>query len=236
MTKISLWVFVAVVFSAGIAGTKLFSIQKQRELDALEQSPDHNKISWHVKKAKLKGEKQVTLSPFRVDYPGGGSDLPEALSYFSVAVVQPVASVTGTVNDYSVTTWYKLKILEYLSKRDTPCITCPTLEQVPQSLLPINQDEVVLNMAGGSYLIDGVNVITPSNHLPLEKSKQYLLLLSTTSSGTALIGAGPAGAFLIDENHKLQAVGDSSHRIQHDMSSKFDSDEFVLRQSLNASH
>src|ERR1700749_4901187 len=203
MMRLALYVIVAVVISAGVIGTKISSIQKQRELDALEKSADHNKLSWYAKKAKLQGEQEVTLPPFSVDYPGGGSDLPEALSYFSVAIVQPVASVTGTANDYSVTTWYKVKILEYLSKRDTTCSTCPALEEVPQSLLPLNEDEVVLNMAGGSYLIDGVKVITPTNHLPIEKSKKYLLLLSTTSSGTALIGGGPAGAFLIDENHKL---------------------------------
>jgi hypothetical protein len=236
MVKVAISILAIVVLSAGVVSTKLSSMQKQRELEALEKSPDYNKLSWHAKKAKLKGEKQVTLPAPAIDYPGGGADLNQALSNFSVAIVQPVASETGAINDYSVTNWYKVKVLEYLSKKDSPCITCPTLEQVPQSLLPLGQDEVVLDMVGGNMVIDGVNITMAAKHFPLKKSKKYLLLLVTNPSGTALIGAGPLGAFLIDDDDKLKPVGDASHHLARDMISNFGSDVSMLRQHLKASH
>lgn len=236
MLKAAILVLAIAVLSAGVVSKRLSSIQGQRELEALEKSPDYNKLSWHAKRAKLKGEKQVRLPPPAIDYPGSGSDLNAALSGFSVAIVQPVASATAAINDYTVTTWYKVKVLEYLSKKDPPCLTCPTLEQVPQSLLPLGQDEVVLDMVGGSVLIDGVNVSMAANHPPLRKSNKYLLLLATTSSGTALVGAGPEGAFLVDDDNSLKPVGGGSHHLQWDMISNFGPDVNMLRRRLNASH
>ena len=138
----------------------VLSFQDKSRIEELKRSPDRGKLSWHAQMAKAKGEKKVVLNSTIEDYavPRTWED---ALSNYNLVVAEPLYSKSYATT-YDVQTWYKFRVLEELSAPNTYCTDCPTSNDPPADLLPLQPDEFLSAKLGGETTVDGV-VITSSD-------------------------------------------------------------------------
>jgi len=223
---------IAVLASGLVIGIFTAGNIKQDDAVTAKHPPAQEKIKWHARQARLKGKKEVTLLPPAIDYAGGAVGLNEALSFYTVVVAQPVAEKSVSLDGNTVSTWYKIKVIEVLSHGDGKCPVCPSFDP-PDDMLPLNKDELFVNKLGGAIQVDGVKVIThdPSS-APLSFSNKYLFFLSIEPSGVATIGGGPAGIFHIDDEEKIRALTDHS-ALKRDIDSRLGRSLSKLKEHLS---
>ncbi len=171
-------------------------------------------------------------------------NLDEALSEFSPVVAQPIRKksyITGALvldsdneirkldKDDQIHTWYKFRILENLSGKSLRgCSSCQDdvdwEKLIPQDMLPVNKDEIMMRVDGGTVEIDGVTV-TEIYQLPkFSESNRYLLFLATENSEkVAGFGMGRSGIYTISPENKLIPASKENDRVIHDITSLYNS-------------
>jgi hypothetical protein len=220
----------AAFFLLAVATLLTVSVKMQRRSDPQREV---GTIKQHAERAKARGEQQVVIPGWNVEYVGGGLNLDEALSRYRLVVAQPIQE--KVISDYSrnITTWYKLKIAETISPGKAPsCFPCFNSVEPPGELLPLSPDEVIVARSGGGVIVDGVNVIMESDFPPLSLSKKYLFLLSVEPSGIAAIGAGPAGVFAVNDDGSFAPIIQKPHAINSGMQNRYGHSLKRLQESL----
>jgi hypothetical protein len=161
------------------------------------------------------------------------SSLDEALSTYHVVIAIPVASVTQLVDSNHIYTWYKLKAVERLVPHPNPEV--PTIS-IPQALLPVGADEIVIRVPQGTVTIDGVRVTAedPDSRL-LTLNDRYLFFLSPDSSGKfAYLRAGPNAIYRITPENKIAPLVEKQNQMQADVEASTAGSLDTLRHAAKA--
>jgi len=227
---VGIGIIAAVLLTA--AGTTFTPLKTQEA-----KHPVKGRVKWHAEQAKQKNRGDVTLMAPVGIYSGSASDLEDALSNYSVVIAQPVAEQTAifdeenTAND--IVTWHKLRVIEYLSRNTNTPQSFPK-SLLPERLLPLRPDEVLVNKIGGALNVDGVKLtMTDGGFPPLSKNKQYLMFLAIEASGFASVGVGPGGVFTVEGNNKLRPHGKGNKKIATELEARFGGSVDSLRTHLS---
>jgi hypothetical protein len=132
-------------------------------------------------------------------------DFDQALEIYDIVIGQFVD------DDGTLTTWYKFKIHETVSKakRRVGQIDLP-----PADLYPVASDEILIWKTGGTVEIDGMELeMQELEFPPFESSKKYLLVLATDPTKQAgTLEVGSRGALIInDDDTAVPAVSNKSY-------------------------
>jgi len=194
-------------------------VQKRANVPWMER----NSLKEIARRSKEEGRTKVTVPAPWVNDPGMSTKVDEALQNYSVVVAEMIASKSYVFDAYSIQTWYKFRITDTLSKTDAEhCPTCPDVPEPPKDFTPISADEFLFATGGGTVDIDGVEVTMNDRSLPVfESGKKYLLVISLTRTGVALLGAGPAGVFQVADDDKLEAVNRRNYALQAEIRDRF---------------
>lgn len=227
-------VVIAVSALAILGAVGTFSKVPQRSSEV--QGVEPGTLKWHVKKAKEKGQARVVASTPVYNYAAVRS-LEEALSYFRVAIVSPVEKKSYVQSERNVTTWYKFRVVEDLSaSKAQGCSTCGSLPDPPAEMLPLKDDEILIPKAGGTVMLDGVEVIKEEGDFPqFSMSKEYLLFFEPDlSRGIARLSLGPAGVFPINPDGSLEGINRKGSLIKSDLEVRFNNSVNDLKAKLKS--
>lgn len=186
---------------------------KQEELAQLNFAKDKGTVKWYIRRAKILGEDQITIPTYVSNYAEIHS-LDDAMARFRVILGEPVEKYTYVGGEWSLLTWYKFKVLDELSSNSLQrCVNCDSSADIPDDLLPLNVDEVLVPVPGGTLIVDGIKLIqfsdlrdvfskgssiedisngtttssfqvnAPRIHQRISKPQRFLLILSPDSSG-----------------------------------------------------
>jgi len=181
--------------------------------------------------AKAKGDKTVELSLIAC-----GSDtgrLQDALSKDTVVLAELVGQKTYA-DTYGVHTWYRFKVKETLVQHPPPPLDYSPFESAPSDMLPIAEDELVIQEANGRMEIEGITVIQHSNGAAYLEGQTYLLFLwidPLTRTATR-IGTDPLGVFLVDNNGNLTSYIDQPYPLKTDLRRRFKDSVDNMREAL----
>jgi hypothetical protein len=203
-TKPVFLVLMGLLFSVGAIGATLSYVrhQQQQPAGANVITAKRGTLSWHAQRAKVKGSEEVTIPAPIVEYRGVES-LDEAISgyHYTVALAQLVGEHSFARDEQTVATWYKFKVKDYLVRQaPTECPICTQQPEVPQELLPLAADEILVLKPGGTVNVDGVTVKSVEPGFPaFSRSEKYLLFLELDlARNVGRVAAGPNGVYTID--------------------------------------
>lgn len=222
---------IALLIIGGLAGS---SIRKQ-SLIKQEQVSELGTIERFAQQAKLKGERQVAIPAPSVEYPGSAKSysLDAALAEYSAVIAKPIEEKSQIYDSDEIVTWYKFRIINDLSKRDSPaCPNCPIADP-PDDLLPLKGNEFVVAREGGSVEIDSIVVNMVSGGFPpLLLGQEYFLLVSRYPSGSAALCGGPIGVFTVTEDGALEPLNKEFHTIKENIRIRFNSSVSSLQEHI----
>ena len=183
-------------------------------------------LSWRARTAKANGKDRLSLREPE-GFPPVVTSLDQALADYSVLLVQPVATQT-VVDDSRIYTWYKGKVVDAFSKRPPAPVELSLdklpKEMIPQQLLPLLRDEVLVLRHGGTVTVEQVTITSADPRFPdFSLFQKYLLFLSLDSSGkVAFLPMGVDGAFkLAALGNRLEPIHASEHPVQDDIANLF---------------
>lgn len=186
--------FVAVGLVAVITSYSGSQGTTPRKIKQLEEKQKRQKLSLPelAQLARAKGENSVVAPGVATLYPNASTpeELNEALSEYAVFLAVPVreksslsspAHAEGESPSELITSWYKFKVLDVISEgRPHKSFA---VRQIPEELLPVAKDEVLVPKEGGTVVIDGVAVTQPEESIaPFRQGRKYLLILSADPS------------------------------------------------------
>ena len=187
-----------------------------------DRPPAQNRLHWHIEQAKAQGKSKISVPGPIIEYAGVNMGLEEALQHYSIVIAEPVGSKSYVIDGNNVRTWHKFKVTEVLAEKPPlTCDTCGSPPTIPVEMLPINDQEFVLPAAGGTVVVDGVE-LTESNYLlpPFELGKRFVFFLSISPSRLGQLAGGPSGVFMVDENGLLKSK--SNQPLRNEILSRFD--------------
>lgn len=188
-----------------------------------------------AREARARGQHKVSIPAPDFEY-ADDITIDEALSSNSVIIAEPIEAKTFAHGSDAIRTWYKFRTVETLSQVDYSCPTCPSVNP-PEELFPLNPDEFLVCTAGGSLVIDGVQVnMVDADFPPFERGKRYLLLASITPKGFARIGSGPTGVFTVSDSGAMEPINKKPHRIKSAIEGRFGSSIVRFKETLKSNH
>ena len=219
---IKIYAGVVVGILALVGASAISSKKQEQELAALEKADDRGTLAWHAKRAKLQGEKQVVIRAPLARY-GVADNWNEALSHYSAVVAEPVERKYYVSDDYSVNTWYKFRIIDRLS-HPRECDFCSQLAPLPDDMLPLKEDEILVRKKGGTTTVDGIKIMCVDPQFPdFKLSHKYLLFLSLDSAkkeGVLLMG--PWGVYSVKSGDVLEIVNpEIKHQLRDEIKTRF---------------
>ncbi|MDQ3685397.1 MAG: hypothetical protein M3430_07305 [Acidobacteriota bacterium] len=239
MSHITLRLFVSLLtFCAGVSIHSVLRRQYKHDPPApIHQEAERNTINWYVQQAKVKGEREVVISGFRVcGYEF--KNIAEAASHYSVMVAQMLDKRSRVWDEREIETWYKFKMVENLNNKGFP--EGELSKDVPMELLPLQPDEFLVVKFGGTAIVDYIKVVSPGRVIPDSQSTgQYVLFLKPTSynhpAPTGRIGALPyglGGVFVVSSDGALEAALQEWHPLKDEMESRHKNSLNKLRAGL----
>jgi hypothetical protein len=184
-----------------------------------------------IQDAKARGESTVELSVI-----GCGSDigsLQAALSRDTVVVADLVDKKTYA-DTFGLRTWYRFKTREILVEHPYPRHSPFSFADAPSDMLPIGEDEFLIQEANGQMEIDGVTVKQYSNGPRYREGQTYLLFLTMDTSKRRAFRSGtdPLGVFLVDSNGNLTPYLDEPYSFGTQLAKRFNNSLANMRQAL----
>lgn len=182
-----------------------------RQLKDLEEKEKRHSLTIResVKLAKIRGKKQVIAPSFVSLQPIAQSpeEMETLLPRYSIILAE-VAEHFGYLKDDEIgpgriVSWYKFRTIDVVSQ--APPRQSFVEIQIPDELRQLKDDEFILPSAGGSAIVDGVEVIQNDQTMPrLKKSQKYLLLLSLDpATRIAKFALGPHSMLPVNADHSL---------------------------------
>lgn len=215
---------VLITFSSNNANSKI---------QELEKSKDRGKLSWYAARAKAKGQSEAKVAVPIIEY-AVPQDLDTALAYYSLVVVEPVEKKSYP-DESTITSWYKFRLIEELSRPTILCTTCPAIEPAPADMLPLKSDEFVAPRCEGEIELGGIKLVSVNPDFPnFEKGKRYVIFLAFDTARTAAaLRMGPWGTFQVDDLDQLKAVNEKyKHPVIDELTGGADHSLNKLRQRL----
>lgn len=131
--------------------------------------------------AKARGEKKVILPAVSSLYMEAASpdELRQRLPEYTVVTAELVGRKSYLQGDGSIRSWYKFRVVDTLSQVPPLPFLAPTTDTVHEELIPLRENEFVINRPGGRLTIDGMEIVQREHYIPdFGASQRYLLLLS----------------------------------------------------------
>jgi hypothetical protein len=232
--KFAVFILVSlVVFAIGSARVYLRSQeQTAQQIAELEKAEDRGSLKWYARLAKAKGQNRISMMARQGTYGDEVKDLNDALRYYQMILAVPIEKQSRPFEDAGIRTWYKFKIVEKLShKQLKPCDCVPADLVAPEEMFPLRADEILIPRAGGSVMVDGIEVTQDDVQYPqFALTTRYLLFLRTNDSGQiGLLGMGPAGVFVEQEDDRLEPLSRRPNALTSDIATRFRSSIQLLR-------
>ena len=227
-----------ITFVIGVAAYRAFTFrtpkpvpQQQPPLEVSHESADPGTLRAMILEAKARGEKKVEIGVIGCSWDVGS--LRTALSRDTVVLAELVGKKTYA-DTWGLRTWYKLKIKETLLDHAPPRRSDWMFQSAPSDMLPIAEDEFVIQEANGRMEIDGVTVIQGSNGARYSEDQTYLLFLwIDPAKRTAIPGGTDAlGVFLVDDHGNITSYVDESYPLKTDIGKRFNNSVDNMRQAL----
>jgi len=165
--------------------------------------PSDIPISGDVRKAadeaRSQGKNQATMQLFIRDV-GTDHSFDRAIDEFSVVVVRPLRLSAATTTLNSIRTWHVFRVIETVSRRSPSPDDCEAY--VPPSSVPVNTDEVAIELFAGSVDVAGVKVTMDTLHslVKFEPDQTYVLIGALCQARTLQLAFGPYGVYQISPN------------------------------------
>ncbi|MGH9882962.1 MAG: hypothetical protein ACRD6N_16110, partial [Pyrinomonadaceae bacterium] len=222
-------------FGIGVSATLVWRAHRQSapiqsESVADERWPPYGTLGWQARMAKARGESTYNTGSLVCGM--AVSNLNDALKNYSIVVAQPFEKKT-ILNDFGLTTWYKFRMVETLTRKPAIGFQRESLDSIelPSSFLP-EAAEFLVPETGGSVEAYGVTINQTSNSPQFSLSKTYLLFLQ--HDWQKRVGFVPwpdeVGIFTVDADGMLTAVDDQSqYDLKEKMASRFGNSVKQLR-------
>lgn len=230
------WV-AAVTFAIGIGAHWVSTLKTHKPTlpqpvaEVSHETADPGTLRASILDAKARGENKVEFIVTACGWEMAG--LRTALSRDSAVLAELVDKKTyeGT---WGLHTWYRFKIKETLVAHPPPRLTDSFFLAAPTDMLPIADDEFLLQESNGRMEIDGVTVIQHSNGAVYSEDQTYLLFLwLDPATRTAMrSGTDPLGVFLVDSDGNISSYVDESYPLKTALAKRFKNSVNNMRQAL----
>lgn len=118
-----------------------------------QPQPSIGSLRWHAQQAQASGDSSVTL--IAVPHIASAASLDEAIDRHSIVAAQLIGQATVYYEDAdNIVTWSKFRTVETLKLTD--CLDCAGTLNPPNNLLPLQVNEFVVPIKGGSFAFDNV--------------------------------------------------------------------------------
>lgn len=208
--------FLTIPLVVGVAILAATGNPWQQKQSAPPERDHYSRIAVAIEQAKAAGIHEITLSSPLVMKSAVRTvnDLIRDYSLLRVTVVDG----TSVVDDQNVQTWYKLSVLDVLS-RQAQVRQRSLPPDTPRPLLPLGGSEVLFVITGGTAVVDGITVTeSPVDAgLVLHKDRQYVGGFLLDSSGQlARTAALTASLYELNNNEDLTPLGSPEHPLVRD--------------------
>jgi hypothetical protein len=206
--------------------------QQQPPPPASYESADPGTLRASILEAKARGENTVEIGVIGCGWDIGR--LWQALSIDSVVLAELVGKKTYA-DTWGLRTWYRFKLKETLVEHRPPRRSDWMFQGgAPSDMLPIAEDEFLIQGSNGRLEIDGVTVIQSSNGPRYLEDQTYLLFLWIDPSTRTAISAGTDahGVFLVDNDGNLRSYVDDDYPLKSDLAKRFNNSIDNMRQAL----
>ena len=195
------------------------------------ESAEIGTLKRRILEAKAKGSNTVELSSLACGWEIGS--LKTALTTDTVVLAELIGKKT-LADPWGLRTWYKFKTKETLVKHPPPRLLNLPFPSGPSELLPVAEDEFLIQETNGQMEIDGITVTQHSNGAKYVEGQTYLLFLWIDPSNRTAIRSGtdPLGVFLVDSDGKLRPYLDQPYRLNTDLGKRYQNSVDNLRQAL----
>jgi hypothetical protein len=157
--------------------------QADKHIKELEEAEKKARLSipGAVELAKARGQQRIVVPGLQTLYMGlaeTSDELDEKLNDYTVVIGKLVDKQSYVRSEGAIETWNKFRVIDTLSPgpAKTPYFPWPP---VPDQLLPLKENEILVHTQGGVVTVDGVEVTQWDSDIPhFEKSPRYLLVLS----------------------------------------------------------
>ncbi len=196
-----------------------------------EKQGEIGTLKGRILDAKAEGENKVELGILVCGWDIG--NLQEALSRDTVVLAELVGQKTYQ-DHYGLRTWYRFKTREALVENPYPSLGFSPFGEAPSDMLPIAEDEFLIQETNGQMEIDGVTVIQRSNGAKYSEGQTYLLFIWIEPSKRIAIRAGtdPLGVFSVDSEGTLRAYIDRPYSLRNQIAKRFGNSIDRLRKAL----
>lgn len=189
--------------------------QDNKRIEKLEEKEKQGRINL-VEAAELgksRGQKRIVVPALATLYLGTASsadELDQKLADYTVVVAKLVDKKSYMRDVAVVRTWNKFQIVDTLHNAP-PRPLYVTWPSIPEELLPLNEDEILVHTEGGAVTIDGVEVAqADSDVAAFRKSQKYVLVLSLDpQSKIGLVELGPQSYLHINPDESLNEAMDN---------------------------
>jgi hypothetical protein len=162
----------------------------------------------------------------------GVGSLQEELSRDTVVLADLVGKKTYE-DSFGLFTWYRFKTRETLVEHH-PRRPAGLFHGAPSDMLPIADDEFLIQELNGQIVIDGVTVTQHSNGAKYLEGQTYLLFLwmDPTTRTAVRSATDPLGVFLVDSNGNLSPYIDQPYPLKDALAKRFNNSVNNLRRYL----
>ena len=228
-----------ITFAIGMAANFVWTISRTSpntqqppplKVEKVEVTADIGTLKRDIQEAKARGDNTVEIGVL-----GCGSaigSLQEELSRDTVVLADLVGKKTYA-DTFGLRTWYRFKTRETLVEHH-PRHLAGQFRGAPSDMLPIAEDEFLIEEANGQMVIDGVTVTQHSNGAKYLEGQTYLLFLwIDPTTRTAIRSASdPLGVFLVDSNGNLSPYVDETYPLRTALAKRFNNSLNDLRRYL----
>ena len=145
-------------------------------------------------------------------------DLKTALNQNTLIIADVIDKVSRMLDSHTIGTFYRLKVVETVSRPEAPACCDPKDEEFPSDLPALDENEMYLAGIGGTVQLDGMEVTVTEDFEDLLPYARYMLFLSPSASGKiSLAKVGPRGVFRIKGNTHLESIVGKPSRLEREI-------------------
>ena len=224
---------VAALVTAFVGSWKSGALRREQQVPSNKQKTWDDPTTLHarVKKEKDKGLRKITFPAPLIEYPE--IDLTTAQAETSVVIADVIDKRSLLIDQNTIGTFYKLRIVETLAKASSPVCCNPKDEEFPTDLPTLAEDETYMVGIGGTVMLDDVEVTVEEDFKELSPGRRYLLFVTPTLSGKfSLVKLGPKGMFLIKSDGQLESAVSKSYKLRRDIELLFNNSLIKLKENI----
>ena len=224
-----------ITFAVGLAASWALAVRtpppapQHIEVNSITAEPGTLRSA--IQDAKARGEKTVEFSVIACGWDFG--NLQQELSRDTIVLADLIEKKTYE-DTYGLRTWYRFKIKETLIEHPYPWLAYSPFQSGPSDMLPIAEDEFLIQEGNGRMEIDGITVTQYSNGAWYHEGQTYLLFLWIDPSKRTAIRSGidPLGVFLVDSDGNLSSYVDEEYPLKSQLAKRFHNSVNNLREGL----